>query len=86
MNTQIRIVAALALALTGAATARAQEPTREPSPAPTPDPRPVLRGNTTPVLVLRGGCDFLPVAVAKEYAATFPQSQMVQVENAGHAI
>jgi outer membrane protein TolC len=42
MNTQIRIVAALALALTGAATARAQEPTHEPSPAPTPDPRPVL--------------------------------------------
>lgn len=51
-----------------------------------PDPRPVLRGNSTPVLILRGGCDFLPVAVAKEYAATFPQAQMLQIENAGHAI
>jgi proline iminopeptidase len=51
-----------------------------------PDPRPVLRGNSTPVLVLRGTCDFVPTAVAQEYVATFPQAQMVQIENAGHAL
>ncbi len=44
MNRQIRIVAALALVLTGAARVQAQEPVPgpTPSPAPTPDPRPVL--------------------------------------------
>lgn len=44
MNRQIRIVAALALALTGAARVHGQEqaPSPTPSPAPTPDPRPVL--------------------------------------------
>ena len=51
-----------------------------------PDPRTVLRGNPTPVLILRGACDFVPLAVAKEYLATFPQAQMLQIENAGHAI
>lgn len=51
-----------------------------------PDPRPVLRGNSTPVLILRGACDFVPLAVAKEYLATFSQAQMVQIENAGHAL
>lgn len=51
-----------------------------------PDPRPVLGGNPTPALVLRGGCDFVPLAVAREYVATFPQAQMMQIENAGHAV
>jgi pimeloyl-ACP methyl ester carboxylesterase len=51
-----------------------------------PDPRPVLRGNSTPVLILRGECDFLPLSVAKEYTATFSQAQMIQIQNAGHAI
>jgi pimeloyl-ACP methyl ester carboxylesterase len=51
-----------------------------------PDPRTVLRGNPTPVLILRGACDFVPLAVAKEYLATFPQAQMLQIENAGHAL
>jgi proline iminopeptidase len=51
-----------------------------------PDPRLVLRGNSTPVLVLRGACDFVPLAVAKEYVATFSQAHMVQIENAGHAL
>jgi len=51
-----------------------------------PDPRPVLRGNSTPVLVLRGACDFVPLAVAKEYLATFSQAQIVQIQNAGHAL
>jgi pimeloyl-ACP methyl ester carboxylesterase len=51
-----------------------------------PDPRSVLRGNSTPVLVLRGACDFVPLAVAKEYVATFSQAQMVPIENAGHAL
>lgn len=51
-----------------------------------PDPRAALRGNSTPALVLRGACDFVPLAVAKEYVATFPQTQLVEIENAGHAI
>jgi pimeloyl-ACP methyl ester carboxylesterase len=51
-----------------------------------PDPRPALRGNPTPALVLRGACDFVPLEFAKEYVATFPQSQMVQIQNAGHAL
>jgi pimeloyl-ACP methyl ester carboxylesterase len=51
-----------------------------------PDPRPLLRGNSTPVLILRGACDFVPLAIANEYLATFSQAQMVQIENAGHAL
>jgi pimeloyl-ACP methyl ester carboxylesterase len=38
------------------------------------------------VLVLRGACDFVPLAVAKEYLATFSQAQIVQIQNAGHAL
>jgi len=51
-----------------------------------PDPRPALRGDPTPVLVLRGACDFVPLAFANEYLATFPQARMVQIQNAGHAL
>lgn len=51
-----------------------------------PDPRPALRQNQTPALILRGACEFLPAAVAQEYRDVLPQSQLVEIANAGHAL
>jgi proline iminopeptidase len=51
-----------------------------------PDPRPSLRDNATPALIMRGECDFVPLAVAQEYLATFPQARLVQFSGAGHAL
>jgi len=51
-----------------------------------PDPRPMLKNVSTPALILRGECDFVPVAVAGEYQQSLPNATFVQVPNAGHAI
>jgi proline iminopeptidase len=51
-----------------------------------PDPRPALKQNSTPSLILRGECDFVPLAVAQEYADTLPKATLVRVPKAGHAI
>ncbi|HRQ42441.1 MAG TPA: alpha/beta fold hydrolase [Chloroflexota bacterium] len=51
-----------------------------------PDPRPALRNNATLALILRGECDFVPLAVAKEYEETLPNAILVEAPRAGHAI
>ncbi|AXE81035.1 alpha/beta fold hydrolase [Streptomyces atratus] len=50
------------------------------------DPRPNLRAAHVPSLVLRGECDFIKPAVTDEYRRTLPDSQLVTVKGAGHAI
>lgn len=48
--------------------------------------RPALRRFEGPVLILRGSADYLPAAVAAQYAATFPHATLVRVADAGHLI
>ncbi|MFJ2636302.1 alpha/beta fold hydrolase [Streptomyces sp. NPDC087422] len=51
-----------------------------------PDPRPRLRAIRVPSLVMRGSCDFIKPAVTEEYRQTLPDSRIVHVKDAGHAI
>jgi proline iminopeptidase len=39
-----------------------------------------------PALVVRGDCDFIPVAVADRYARAFPRARIVRVAGAGHSL
>ncbi|MFE3289631.1 alpha/beta fold hydrolase [Rhodococcus sp. NPDC059234] len=50
------------------------------------DPRPALREVHVPVLVLRGQYDYKAWPVTREYRDTFPNSTMVLVPDAGHAV
>ncbi|MDQ0934706.1 alpha/beta fold hydrolase [Streptomyces turgidiscabies] len=51
-----------------------------------PDPRPKLRKVRVPSLIMRGECDFIRPAVTYEYRQTLPDSELVTVKGAGHAI
>lgn len=51
-----------------------------------PDPRPRLRAVHVPSLIMRGECDFIKPAVTQEYRQTLPDSRMVHIKGAGHAI
>jgi proline iminopeptidase len=48
------------------------------------DPRPVLRNTTTPVLVLRGECDYIAWEVTREYQDVPPNAAILVIEDAGH--
>jgi proline iminopeptidase len=50
------------------------------------DPRPALRRAGTAALILRGECDYVPAAAAKEYADSLPQARLVEVPGAGHSM
>jgi proline iminopeptidase len=50
------------------------------------DPRPVLRRLTTPVLVLRGECDYLAAEVSREYRDVLPGAVLRTIDGAGHDI
>lgn len=50
------------------------------------DPRPALRTVTTPVLVLRGECDYVAEAVTREYQAVLPNATLRTIDAAGHTI
>jgi len=50
------------------------------------DPKPSLRENPSPVLVLRGECDYKNEAVARQYASTFQNSTYVPIMDAGHLL
>lgn len=52
----------------------------------TDDPRPALRRNDTPVLVLRGACEYKKEQVATEYVNTFPNAELTTFDNAGHML
>jgi proline iminopeptidase len=51
-----------------------------------PDPRPALTQLTTPVLVVRGECDYIHPDVAQEYVETFRAAELRTVPGAGHVI
>ncbi|MEU7001694.1 alpha/beta hydrolase [Nonomuraea sp. NPDC046570] len=51
-----------------------------------PDPRPELRRIRVPALIMRGSCDFVPWEGAYEYRRTLPNSTLVPIAGAGHAI
>jgi pimeloyl-ACP methyl ester carboxylesterase len=44
-----------------------------------PDPCPALRRTTVPALVVRGGCDLVPLPVIREYRDTLPGAKLVTV-------
>lgn len=49
-------------------------------------PAPAARSFDVPALILRGECDFIPVAVAERYAKAFPRARFVRVAGAGHSL
>lgn len=51
-----------------------------------PDPRPKLRTAHVPSLIMRGECDFIRPGVTYEYRQTLPNSELVTIKGAGHAI
>ncbi|TCO54179.1 proline iminopeptidase [Actinocrispum wychmicini] len=51
-----------------------------------PDPRPALRKVTVPTLIMRGECDFIKWGITRDYRRTLPNSTLVYVRGAGHAI
>ncbi|MFK8052783.1 MAG: alpha/beta fold hydrolase [Woeseiaceae bacterium] len=50
------------------------------------DPKPQLMRDTTPLLVLRGECDYKTMAVAEQYVSVFPNAVMHEIEMAGHLL
>ncbi len=52
----------------------------------TDDPKPTLRNNRTPVLVLRGQCDYKSEAVARQYADVFPNASYANYVDGGHML
>lgn len=52
----------------------------------TPDPQSLLQTNQTPVLILRGECDYIPWTATYRYKETFPKATLVLIEQAGHAL
>ena len=51
-----------------------------------PDPRPALRRVRTPALIMRAECDYVEWAATRDYRRTLPNSTLVMVRGAGHAI
>lgn len=51
---------------------------------PAPDVRPTLTGLATPVLILKGSCDYLSWRSATEYRRVLPNSTLVYLDGAGH--
>ncbi len=51
-----------------------------------PDPRPTLKANPTPVLILRGECDYIPLDATMRYKDTLPKAVFVPIPGAGHAV
>jgi len=49
------------------------------------NPKRMLARTRMPVLILRGGCDYLRWEVAYQYKAAFPNSTLLYVPEAGHA-
>ncbi|WP_144128209.1 alpha/beta fold hydrolase [Catellatospora sichuanensis] len=50
------------------------------------DPRPALRAVTTPMLILRGECDYLAWEVAREYRDLLPNAVLLPIDGGGHDI
>ncbi|MFN8384648.1 MAG: alpha/beta fold hydrolase [Anaerolineales bacterium] len=50
------------------------------------DPRPQLTSLQAPALILRGACDYIPWESTLSYKQSLPNSELVLIENAGHAL
>lgn len=50
------------------------------------DPKPMLSQLDTPVLILRGECEYMRRAVAEQYDRVFSNSTLEDIEGAGHMI
>ncbi|NWF62953.1 MAG: alpha/beta hydrolase [Chloroflexi bacterium] len=50
------------------------------------DPRPNLTSLQTPALIMRGACDYIPWESTLSYKQTLPNSTLILIENAGHAL
>jgi pimeloyl-ACP methyl ester carboxylesterase len=50
------------------------------------DPHTALIGNTTPAILLKGECDFVPWKAALEYRKTFANLKIFYIPKAGHYI
>lgn len=50
------------------------------------DPRPNLTSLQTPALILRGVCDYIPWESTLSYKQSLPNSNLVLIESAGHAL
>lgn len=50
------------------------------------DPKPTLSQLDTPVLILRGECEYMRRAVAEQYNRVFSNSTLEDIEGAGHMI
>lgn len=50
------------------------------------DPRPNLKSLKTPALILRGTCDYIPWESTFSYKQSLQNSNLVIIENAGHAL
>lgn len=51
-----------------------------------PEIRDKIKGVQSPILVLKGQCDFISYAAGYEYVDLYPNSQFILIENAGHEI
>lgn len=51
-----------------------------------PDPRPALKSNLTPVLILRGECDYIPLDATMRYKETLPNAVFISIPGAGHSV
>lgn len=51
-----------------------------------PDPRPALARITTPVLIVRGSCDYIDWRISHEYLGALPGARYVAIPAAGHLI
>jgi proline iminopeptidase len=50
------------------------------------DVRPALRATDMPVLVIKGECDYVPWAVARDYRSSFGKARLVYIERTGHLL
>jgi pimeloyl-ACP methyl ester carboxylesterase len=50
------------------------------------DPHTALKGNTTPAILLKGECDFVPWKAALDYRKTFANLKIFYIPKAGHYI
>lgn len=71
--------------VTGSGFYRLQYPQSATAPPP-PDLRPHIQGRPIPVLVLKGGCDYLSWTSVQDYRRVLPDTTLVYLPDAGHDI
>ncbi|MFF0487593.1 alpha/beta hydrolase [Nocardia sp. NPDC004068] len=51
-----------------------------------PATRSALTTNTTPALIITGGCNYVPFDITRQYRTTLPNSTLVCLSDAGHVV